>query len=292
LIENKENWATAFFSQCYESKVLAEFVNLINTAISTLDKFEEAHYMQAEEVLAEPEPVPETVDGKPVPPPKPKKKLDNSIDVTSLLPPTSSVSISVSVQAIEFLLRSSNRILLRHNNLSCYWKVFDEAAFVSSELRGVMVSRGHLRALMHLYLHEDSPAYVSEKAHAATSSSKKAHTAFLAASGNLLSAIATLACEFAFPRTANDAMDSPFGGSGDLLPEPDQDFLLKRVTLSRFIGDQANVSAVSRLCCHLSWENEDVSKVVIELLTEGTLPPPPSRPLLCLSPALPSCLEE
>eukprot|EP01127_Copromyxa_protea_P022514 TRINITY_DN8090_c0_g1_i1.p1 TRINITY_DN8090_c0_g1~~TRINITY_DN8090_c0_g1_i1.p1 ORF type:complete len:2714 (-),score=433.50 TRINITY_DN8090_c0_g1_i1:44-7879(-) len=274
LIQNKEDWSTKFFSQCYESKVLSQFVGLITTAISSLDKFEKESYLQTIETQPNTEEMSESEQSeedteKPKLPPKPKKKVDSLLDVSSILPPLTSTSSAVSVQALEFLLRSASKVLsARHSPLSYYWKVFEEASYGSSELRSALVLRGHLRSLLHLYLQEDSPVYIGDKS-CGPNSRTKLQNALLMSSPPLLNTISTLVCGLSFPRTAQDPLDSIYGGNGDVLPEEDQEFLLRHKTLSRLICDQYNAEAVCRMCCHMGWENIDASKLILDAVCAG-----------------------
>lgn len=214
---------------------------------------------------------PTVEDGaKPVPPPKPSKKIDNSYNVTSLLPTSSPVTVSM--KAIEFLLRSSQELLFRNHQPQFLWKVFDEVATLGSPLRYAMVQRGHLRALVHLYLQEDSIYYIGDKTPTSPSSRSKAYLAFLGGTGPLLSAISQLVCTFSFPRNAPHAYPSPYGSNEDILSDEDQKALLHGRAMLRFIGDRYNPEAVSRFCCHLGWENISTSEKILHAVCDGKSP--------------------
>src|SRR5258708_4738862 len=143
MIDNEDDWTTKFFSQCYEANVLSEFVKLISFAMKSLDKFDEDIYLTYTEIA----------NKAPVPPKKPAKKYDNSLDVSSIID-ASSIPASLSIQFLEFLFNSSLKILCRQNLSNLYWEVFTEATAISSALRNAMIQRGHLQALLHLYLQE------------------------------------------------------------------------------------------------------------------------------------------
>lgn len=293
ILENKEEWLTKFFSQCYESKVLAELVKLITSAVASLDPFEIDLYKtvlmiteSSEEVLEDEatQPAVESMDtedgGKPVPPPKPPKKKDNTLDVSEIL--SAHPSPSIIIQTLEFLLLNCKKILRRHTHHGAFWQIFDEVSSLSTGLQKAMVRRGHFRALLHLYLQEDSPSYKGDKGPVPTPAHRsKPLQAFLGASAPLLSAISKLACCMGFTRDKKlfdaEIPGSPYGYDDEMHEEVDLAFLFHREHANapntkvffRLIGDQYNMDAVTRLCCHVAWANPDNSNCIISAVCKG-----------------------
>lgn len=248
---------------------------------------ESSEDMEEEEVPEDPEATQPAVEsmvtedgGKPVPPPKPPKKKDNTLDVSGIL--STQPTPSVIIQTLEFLLLNCKKILRRHTHHGAFWQIFDDVASLSPGLQKAMVRRGHFRALLHLYLQEDSPSYKGDKGPVPGPSHRsKALQAFLAASSPLLSAISKLACSLGFSRDNNifagETPASPYGYDDEMHEEVDQAFLLHRENantpiiknLFRLIGDQYNMEAVTRLCCHLAWANSENSNYIIGAVCKG-----------------------